>query len=448
MTIIDTLIHTKYLLPVEPMEVLIDHSVAIESGTIVSVLPTYKALKRYTAKETITLNHHILAPGLINMHTHSPMTLMRGLADDLKLMDWLHNHIWPAETAIMSKEYVYDGTLLACAEMIKSGTTCFNEHYFYPDIIANVAQEVGMRAKIGVLIINVKTAWAKNEQEVMQKATKLFDQAPTNDMLSFCLAPHSPYATSEETLRTVGILSKETGLPIHIHMHESLEEINISLEKYNVRPLARMKELGILTPRTQLVHMTQVNDADIQLVKEAQCHITHCPESNQKLASGHCLVQYFLDNQVNVCLGTDSAASNNDLDMIGEMRSAALCGKIIAGDPTAVSAENTLRMATINGARALGMDHLIGSISPNKKADLIAIDINFLNTRPLYNPISHLVYSCHSNQVTDVWVSGKRLLENGNLTTINEHAIINKAETWHDRLRKYAHAPSHKGKNR
>lgn len=430
------------------MDVLVDHSVAIESGTIVAVMPSKKALKHYKPKKSVTLNNHILAPGFINMHTHSPMTLMRGLADDLKLMDWLNNHIWPAEKALMSKEYIHDGTLLACAEMIRSGTTCFNEHYFSPDVIANVAHNVGIRARIGVLIINVKTAWAKNEQDALQKAKTLFDQTPMNDMLSYCLAPHSPYATSEETLKEVAILSKEKALPIHIHMHESLDEINISLEKHNVRPLVRMKELGILTPITQLVHMTQTNDDDLKLIKEGNCHVTHCPESNMKLASGQCPVQLFLDNDINVCLGTDSAASNNDLDMIGEMRSAALSGKMIANNPTAVSAEDALRMSTINGARALNMDHLIGSITPNKKADLVAINIDTLNSQPLFNPISHLVYTCQSHQVTDVWVSGKQLLQNAKLTTINQQAIINTVQTWQSKLRKFAHDASKKGKNR
>lgn len=445
---ITTLIHAKYLLPVEPMDILENHSLAIKNDTIIDLLPTQEALKLYEATETINLDHHILCPGFINMHTHSPMALLRGLADDLKLMDWLHNHIWPAETAIMSEEYIQDGTMLACAEMIKSGTTCFNEHYFYPDIIANTAHEIGIRARIGVLIINVPTKWAKDEEDGIKQALKLLDSQASTDMLSISLAPHSPYATSEEALKRIAKIAEERKLSIHIHMHESTDEINISLQKFNCRPLQHMQKINLLSPRTQLVHMTQTTEEDIRIIREMGSHVIHCPESNLKLASGQCPVQLFLNNKINVCLGTDGAASNNDLDMIGEMRSAAFIGKMIANDSTAISAENALRMATINGANALGLSHLIGSLSIGKKADLTAVDINHLNTQPLYNPISQLVYACQSQQVSDVWVAGKRLLKNGQLTTLNEHAILTNTQSWQVKLRKYAHGISQNSKNR
>ncbi len=445
---ITTLIHAKYILPVEPMEILENYTLALKDDTIIDLLPTHQAQEQYTAKETIILDHHILSPGLINMHTHSPMALLRGLADDLKLMDWLHHHIWPAETEIMSEAYVEDGTLLACAEMIRSGTTFFNEHYFYPNIIANVARQVGIRARMGVLIITVPTKWANDEKEGIKQALKLLDSEPTNDMLSYCLGPHSPYATSDEAFKEIVKIADERELPIHIHMHESADEISISLEKYKCRPLQHMKALNILSPRTQLVHMSQTTEADVQIIRDSGAHVVHCPESNLKLASGNCPVQLFLDNDINVCLGTDGAASNNDLDMIGEMRTAAFIGKIIAKDSTAVSAEDTLKMATINGARALGLSHLIGSLKAGKKADIMAVDINHLNTQPIYNPISQLVYACHSQQVSDVWVNGKQLLKKGQLTTLDEQAIITKTQSWQGKLRKYAHGVSKKSKNR
>lgn len=430
MNTIDTLIHADWVLPINPMQSLAQHSVAISDGKIVDILPTAAAKQRYTAEHTFDRPEHVIMPGLINMHAHSPMTLFRGLADDLALMDWLNHHIWPAEGALMSPEFVRDGSLLAIAEMIKSGTTCFNEHYFYPEVISDVAKQAKIRAFIGVLIINVPTKWAKDENDGYQKALSIFSENPNTPLVNFTWAPHSPYMTTESMLAKIAQHADEHNVLVHMHVHETQDEI----EQSNTRPVTNLKQLGLLTHRFQAVHMTQVNDADIQAFVDTGAHITHCPESNLKLASGYCPVQKLIDAGVNVALGTDGAASNNDLDMFGEMRSAAFIGKTTANNSTAVSAKTALQMATINGARALNKQDEIGSLEKGKAADMIAVNMNELNTQPCYDPISQLVYSVKSSQVSDVWVAGEQLLSAGKLTTIREDEVKQIAGKWREKI--------------
>jgi len=433
--LVDTLIHARWIIPVEPESVTYEHhSLVIDSGKIIDLLPTDLAKQKYQGTITENLENHALLPGLINCHTHAAMTLMRGIADDLPLMDWLQNHIWPLEQKWMSEAFVKDGTDLAIAEMILGGTTCFNDMYFFPEIIAAQALQHGIRAKVGLIVIDFPSAWAQNADEYIEKGLALHDQLRLSDLCTTAFAPHAPYTVSDEPLQKIRTLADELEVPIHIHLHETQHEIEQSQAQSGQRPLQRLHELGLVNPSLIAVHMTQLTDEEISLFAESGAHIVHCPESNLKLASGFCPVARCLAAGINVALGTDGAASNNDLDMFGEMRTAALLGKAIAGDASAVPAMKVLRMATINGAKALGLDACCGSLSLGKAADIIAIDLNTLETQPLYCPVSQIVYAASRQQVTDVWVAGKRLLKQRQLTTINMDDLKAKITGWQQRL--------------
>ena len=429
--IVDTLIHARWIIPVEPESVTYEHhSLVIDSGKIIDLLPTNFAKQKYQGTTTENLEDHALLPGLINCHTHAAMTLMRGIADDLPLMDWLQNHIWPLEQKWMSEAFVKDGTDLAIAEMILGGTTCFNDMYFFPEITAGQAIHHGIRAKVGLIVIDFPSVWAQNSDEYIEKGLALHDQLRLSDLCSTAFAPHAPYTVSDEPLQKIRTLADELDLPIHIHVHETHHEIEQAQTLTGQRPLQRLQELGLINPSLIAVHMTQLSDEEISLLAESGAHIVHCPESNLKLASGFCPVARCLAAGINVALGTDGAASNNDLDMFGEMRTAALLGKAVAGDASVIPAMTALRMATINGAKALGLDNCCGSLSVGKAADVIAIDLNYLETQPLYCPVSQIVYAASRQQVTDVWVAGKRLLKQRQLTTINIDELKTKIAKW------------------
>ncbi len=433
--IVDTLIHARWIIPVEPEFVTYDHhSLVINGGKIIDLLPTELAKQTYQGKTTEHLDNHALLPGLINCHTHAAMTLMRGIADDLPLMDWLNNHIWPLEQKWMSETFVKDGTDLAIAEMILGGTTCFNDMYFFPEITAKQAIHHNIRAKVGLIVIDFPSVWARNSDEYIEKGLSLHEQLRQSELCTTAFAPHAPYTVSDEPLQKIKTLADELELPIHIHLHETLHEVEQAQSNSGQRPLQRLQKLGLINPSLIAVHMTQLTDEEISLFAESGAHIVHCPESNLKLASGFCQVAKCLNAGINVAIGTDGAASNNDLDMFGEMRSAALLGKAVAGDASAIPAMTALRMATINGAKALGLDNCCGSLSIGKAADIIAIDLNHLETQPLYCPVSQIVYAASRQQVTDVWVAGKRLLKNRYLTTFNINDLKAKIADWQQHL--------------
>ncbi len=433
--IVDTLIHARWIIPVEPESVTYEHhTLVIDSGKIIDLLPTDLAKQKYQGTTTENLENHSLLPGLINCHTHAAMTLMRGIADDVPLMNWLQNHIWPLEQKWMSEAFVKDGTDLAIAEMILGGTTCFNDMYFFPEITAGQAIHHGIRAKVGLIVIDFPSAWAQNSDEYIEKGLALHEQLRLSDLCTTAFAPHAPYTVSDEPLQKIRTLADELELPIHIHVHETLHEVEQAQAQTGLRPLQRLQELGLVNPSLIAVHMTQLSDEEISLFAESGAHIVHCPESNLKLASGFCPVARCLAAGINVALGTDGAASNNDLDMLGEMRTAALLGKAVAGDASAIPAMTALRMATINGAKALGLDTCCGSLSDGKAADVIAIDLAHLETQPLYCPVSQIVYAASRHQVTDVWVGGKRLLKQRQLTTINLDELKAKIAEWQQRL--------------
>jgi 5-methylthioadenosine/S-adenosylhomocysteine deaminase len=433
--IVDILIHAGWIIPVEPpFDTVKDHTLVIHDGRIIDLLPTRLAKQRYKGTTVETLENHVLLPGLINSHTHAAMSLMRGIADDLPLMDWLQHHIWPLEQQWMSEEFVKDGTDLAIAEMLRGGTTCFNDMYFFPDITAQQAEQAGIRATVGLIVIDFPSVWAKDSDEYLQKGLILTEQLRDSSLCSTAFAPHAPYTVSDAPLQKIASYAKELHCPVHIHVHETQHEIEQAMEQTGKRPLQRLQELGLVNKSLVAVHATQLTDAEITLLAKAGAHIVHCPESNLKLASGFCPVAKCLDAGINVALGTDGAASNNDLDMFGEMRTAALLGKAVANDASAVSAMTALRMATINGAKALGLADEIGSLRIGKAADVIAIDLSTLETQPLYCPVSQIVYAASRRQVTDVWVAGRRLLQNRQLTTVDLTELMPRIAAWQQRL--------------
>ena len=433
--IVDTLIHAGWIIPVEPpFDTLKHHSLVIHDGRICDLLPTELAKQQYYATTVENLENHALLPGLINAHTHAAMSLMRGIADDLPLMDWLQNHIWPLEQKWMSEEFVKDGTDLAIAEMLRGGTTCFNDMYFFPDITAQQAHQAGIRATVGLIVIDFPSVWAKDSDEYLSKGLNLNEQLKDSTLCSTAFAPHAPYTVSDAPLQKIAGYAQKLQRPVHIHVHETAFEVTQAVEQTGKRPLQRLQELGLVNASLIAVHATQLTDAEISLLAEAGATIVHCPESNLKLASGFCPVAKCLDAGVNVALGTDGAASNNDLDMFGEMRTAALLAKAVANDASAVSAMTALRMATINGAKALGLADEIGSLRIGKAADVIAVDLSSLETQPLYCPVSQIVYAASRQQVTDVWVAGKRLLQQRQLTTLNLNELTAKVANWQQRL--------------
>lgn len=438
MKAIDTLLQARWIIPVNPAhDCLEQHSIAIDDGRIIDILPSAQAVQHYQPRQLLDYPEHVLMPGMINSHTHAAMNLFRGLADDLALMDWLQNHIWPAEQKCVNEAFVQTGTELAIAEMLRCGTTCFNDMYFYPDVSARVAKRIGMRASIGLIVLDFPTMWAANAEDYIDKGTALRDAYRDDDLIRTAFAPHAPYTVSDEPLLKIRTLADELDVPIHMHVHETAFEVEDAVKQSGKRPLQRLHELGLVSPNLLAVHMTQLLDSEIKLLAETGAHVLHCPESNLKLASGFCPVAKLLAAGVNVALGTDGAASNNDLDMFGEMRTAALLAKGVANDATAVPAHQALEMATINGARALGIDNDTGSLEIGKQADLIAVDFSDIETTPVFDPISHLVYCAGREQVSDVWVAGKHLMNKRILTSLDLSAVRASANQIAERIAKH-----------
>jgi 5-methylthioadenosine/S-adenosylhomocysteine deaminase len=432
---IDLLIHCRWIIPIVPENQILEHcSLAIDGEKIMGIYPQAEANKRFEAAKTEILDNHVVMPGLVNAHGHAAMSLLRGYADDLALRPWLEQHIWPAESRHVSEEFVADGTRLAIAEMIASGTTCFADMYFFDEAIAEAVRDTGMRCQIGFTVLDFASAYGKDANDYIHKGLRLNDKYSGHSLIKVACAPHAPYSVSDSAMQVISTYANELDMPIHIHCHETASEVSESVDQYGCRPLERLRNLGLLLPQTQLVHMTQINDADIQLVQDHNCHVVHCPESNLKLASGFCPVGQLMDAGINVALGTDGAASNNDLDLFGELKTAAMLAKAVSGDPTTLDAHAALRMATINGAKALGWDHEIGSLEPGKSADIIAIKMDSIPQQPLYNPESQLVYTNVGHQVSHSWVAGKPLLVESELLTLNPQSLIQSAGDWRNKI--------------
>lgn len=431
----DLVIAARWVVPVEPAgAVLEDHAVAIAGGRIIGILPRSDVSRRFQAEITLERPDHALLPGLVNAHTHAAMTLLRGLADDLPLQEWLERHIWPAESRWAGPEFVRDGTRLAMLEMIRGGITCFNDMYFFPDVVAGLAVEHNLRATVGMIVIEQPTPWARTTDEYFSKGLAVHDQYRDHPLVQTTFAPHAPYTVSDPTLRHLRSLADELDVAVHMHVHETRSEVEDSVRACGKRPLARLEELGLLASPFMAVHMTELSAAEIRLLAERHTTVVHCPSSNLKLASGFTPVARLLAAGVNVALGTDGAASNNSLDMLGEMRMAALLAKAVAGDASALPAEQALALATINGARALGLGDRIGSLVPGKSADLICVALREPETQPLHHVISQLVYATSRSQVSDAWVAGRQVLADGRATLMDEEQILGRADYWRQRL--------------
>ena len=435
----DLLLLPTWLVPVEPAGVVLkDHGVGIEGGRIVFIGPREEALK-HTAIETRELPDMLLSPGLINAHGHAAMTLFRGMADDLPLMTWLQDHIWPAEGKWVDEDFVRDGTDLAIAEQLKGGISCFSDMYFYPKTATERVHNSGIRAQIAIPILDFPVPGASSADEALRQAIELFGDLKYHPRIKIAFGPHAPYTVSDENLEKVRVIADELDATIQMHVHETAFEVQQSIEVYGERPVARLARLGLLGPRFQAVHMTQISDEDLSLLVENNASVIHCPESNLKLASGFCPVERLWLAGINVAVGTDGAASNNDLDLLGETRTAALLAKAVANSATALDAHRALRMATLNGARALNLESEIGSIELGKAADLVAFDLSGLAQQPVYDPVSQLIYATGRDCVKHLWVAGKHLLNNGKLTRMDEQQLCATAKAWGERISSHTH---------
>lgn len=432
---VDLLLHPSWIVPMEPAGAVFEaHSLAVHAGRIAALLPRPEAEGRYRAARVRELPGEALMPGLVNAHTHAAMTLLRGYADDLPLLTWLTGHIWPAEQAHVGEAFVRDGTELALLEMLRGGVTCFNDMYFFPEIVAEAASRAGMRATVGMIVIDFPTVYASGPEEYLEHGRALHAQWRDHPLIDTVLAPHAPYTVAEENLERVRIVAEDLDRRVHIHLHETADEVAEGVRRRGERPLARLDALGLLGPRLLAVHMTQLTEGERARVAETGAHVIHCPEANLKLASGFCPVTDLLARGVNVALGTDGAASNNDLDLFGELRTAALVAKAQSGDAAALPAWQALHLATLGGARALGRDDEIGSLIPGKAADLVAVDLSGPEAQPLHNVVSQLAYATGRGQVTDVWVAGRPVLADRLPQTLDMPAILQRAARWRDTI--------------
>ena len=431
----DLLVEAGYVVPVEPHGVVLeDHAVAVRSGAIVALLPRAEARARFAPAEVVSRPDGVLLPGFVNAHTHNPMTLMRGVADDLPLKVWLQQHIWPIEAALIGPDFVADGVTLAIAEMLRGGTTCCNENYFFPDVQAAVYKQHGFRARVGLPVIDFPTAWAASDDEYFDKAGAVHDQWRGDPLIGMAFAPHAPYTVNDANFERVRMLADQLDVPVHLHLHETAQEVEQSLKEHGQRPIARLDRLGLVNDRLIAVHMTQLTDAEIHLCAERGVSVVHCPESNLKLASGFCPACALERAGVNLAIGTDGAASNNDLDMVGETRTAALLAKAVAQDAAGFDAFTALRAATLGGAKAIGFDHLVGSLEPGKQADMACIDLGDLETQPLHHVVSQLVYAAGRHQVSDVWIAGAPKLRARELVDLDPAALVANARQWRTRM--------------
>jgi 5-methylthioadenosine/S-adenosylhomocysteine deaminase len=430
---VDLAIHAKWVVPIEPAGALADHVVLVDGDAIVDVV-SEEGAAGYLPRAVVTLEQHALLPGLVNAHSHTAMTLLRGIADDVPLSTWLEKHIWPREGRFVSPEFVYDGVSLGAAEMLRGGITCCNDMYFYPDAAARAYQAAGMRAVLGLPILDFPTPYASDADGYLQAGLAARDAFKHAPRLSFMLAPHAPYTVGDATFERIVTYAHQLDLPIQTHLHETQREVDDAIAATGVSPLLRLDRLGVTGPSFVAVHAVHLSDADIELLARQRCHVVHCPTSNLKLASGIAPVAALLASDVNVALGSDGAASNNRQDVLAEMRLATLIAKVRAGDAAALPAQKALEMATLSGARALGLGDSIGSIVAGKKADLFAIDLGQLDDAPLYDPISHLVHVSGRERVTDVWIAGQRIVEGRRLALLDEAALLARARLWQQKL--------------
>ena len=409
--------------------------IVVSKGEIVDLCNLNESREKYQPENIVNLKDHILIPGLVNAHNHLSMSLMRGIADDLPLMEWLQNHIWPTETKFVGPDFVKDGAMLAIAEMFLTGTTTSSDMYFFPGDVSDAFLKAGMRGQLVTPILDFPTNYAQNIDEYVKKAIVLAEKYGDSPLIDIGFGPHAPYTVSDESFKKIIKANEKLNLPIQIHLHETKGECEESLKNFGMRPMERLNKLGLFDFDVQCVHMTQMNEEEVELSLSKSLSIIHCPESNMKLASGICPVPKLLSKGVNVALGTDGAASNNDLNLLGEMKTAALLGKVNELDPTVCNAEEIFLMATLGGAKALGLEDKVGEIKVGKRADIVAIkEDGLIDSFPNYNFLSNLIYSQSSQKVDSVWIDGKRVLEEGSLITLQKSELLTKTRAWQEKL--------------
>ena len=430
----DTLLLPRWLVPVEPAGVVLEnYALAIRGDSIALLAPRERALK-YSYGQVVELPNSVLVPGLVNAHGHAAMSLFRGMADDLPLHSWLQDHIWPAEARWVGEDFVRDGTDLAIAEQLLAGVTCFSDMYFYPEVACQQVHHSGIRAQICMPVADAPMPGIRNVDEALRLGLALHDDFRLHPRIDLSFGPHAPYTLGDEGMAKLAGMINQIDIGVQMHLHETAREVEESLQRYGKRPLARVAGHGLLGPQFQAVHMTQVDAADLELLLANNCSLVHCPQSNLKLASGFCPVDRVWQAGINVALGTDGAASNNTLDLLAEMRVAALLAKAVSGNAGALNAHQALRMATLNGARALGLQDKTGSLEAGKLADLVSINLSALSAQPVYDPVSQLVYACHGGAVDHVWVGGKQLVHNRQLLRMDSEAIRARASQWRARI--------------
>ncbi len=428
---IDLILEPGWLLPIAPVnEVLAGYSLAIDQGRILALGPSDQVQANWRAREHLRLPDHVVLPGLVNAHGHAAMSLLRGLGEGLPLQRWLEEVIWPVEGRWASEAFIQDGTQLAMAEMVRTGTTCFSDMYFFPEASARAAQLAGMRAQILFPLIQFPNPWSRDISEGLDKGLRLHDQYRDDPLLRIGFGPHAPYTVPDADLQRILTLADELDLQIQTHLHETAGEVDQARQQTGLSHIERFADLGLLVPRLQAVHMTQINERELSLVAETGVSVIHCPQSNLKLASGFCPVPELLAAGVRVGLGTDGAASNDSLDMFTEMRFASLLAKARSGDPAQLTALQMVETATLGGARALDLADRIGSLEPGKEADLIAVDLGGVASQPVYAPQAQLVHTNAGSLVSHVWVAGRALLTNGQLQTLDSTAINRRARNW------------------
>lgn len=432
---VDLMIETKWVVTASLEQPLLQNTtVVINQQKILAILPIEAAKAQFSSTDLVILDSHVLMPGLINLHTHAAMSLMRGLADDKPLMTWLNDYIWPAEQAVVTVQYVKDASLLSAAEMLAGGTTCFNDMYFYPEATYEASNQAGIRANLGLVVIDFKTNYANDAEDCLKKGVDVHAQLAGQSLVTTSLAPHAPYTVSDTSFERILSYADQMDLTIHTHLHETLNEITESEKVYGVRPIERLQNIGLLGSNLTAAHVVHCNTEEMALLAEYGCHVAHCPSSNLKLGSGVAPVSQLLASDVNIGLGTDGVASNNRLDMFAEMRLAALLAKGVNQDATALPAQKAVEMVTINAAKAVGLDKKIGSIEIGKEADLTAIDLSDLSVSPCYDPISHLVYACGREHVTHTWVAGNLRYNRGKFTNIDAMEITAIIDRWQPKL--------------
>lgn len=434
--LIDSLLCARWVIPITPANVTLENfAVAIKNGEIIDLLPIDQARQKYLATETVDLGDHVLLPGFVNLHAHTAMSLMRGIADDLPLMRWLNEAIWPRERQYVSPQFVYEGTLLGAAEMLRSGITCCNDNYFYPDDAARAYADIGLRAMVGMAIIEFPSSYASDAADYIAKGLAARDRWQGNPLIDFAFAPHAPYTVSNASFERIASLAEELDALIHLHLHETRDEISQSEAEHGMRPLARLQSLGLLGPNLVVAHAVHMTDSEIEALAQHAVSIAHNPTSNMKLASGIAPISAMLRAGINIGLGTDGAASNNRQDIMQEMRHAALLAKVSSGDAAALPAHQTLRMATLNGAKALGLDTRIGSIETGKQADLCAIALNDSLIAPYFDAAAHLIYAAGREHISHVWTQGQIRVHNGCLLHPHNTELLRISQHWRNTLK-------------